>query len=119
MIDELIAAILNVIAVDVAALEDDRRLRDHVAGRPHVPTGAQWEALRACEASGDYSIVDDSGLYRGAYQFDAETWSSVGGTGDPAAAPPAEQDRRALKLWRARGWQPWPVCGTAAREAGK
>lgn len=86
---------------------------------PSVPSEAQWRTLRECESAGDYSIVDDSGLYRGAYQFDLGTWSSVGGTGDPAAASPAEQDRRAVKLWHARAWQPWPVCGPLARDAGK
>lgn len=49
--------------------------------------------------------------YRGLYQFDCQTWRSVGGSGDPAAASPAEQRARAEILRSQRGNQPWPVCG--------
>jgi peptidoglycan hydrolase-like protein with peptidoglycan-binding domain len=62
--------------------------------------------LRQCESSGNYSIVATNGHY-GAYQFNLSTWSSVGGTGMPQDASPAEQDYRALYLYRMRGWQPW------------
>ena len=61
--------------------------------------------------SGRPSAVDSSGTYRGKYQFDTQTWASVGGTGDPAAAPEAEQDRRAAMLYAREGSTPWPVCG--------
>lgn len=70
-----------------------------------------WARLRQCEASGNYRAVSPSGLYRGAYQFDQRTWESVGGTGDPIDASPAEQDKRAQILYDRRGRQPWPVCG--------
>ncbi len=68
-------------------------------------------AIRACESGGDYGAVSSSGTYRGAYQFDAATWRAVGGHGDPAAASPAEQDRRAQILYDRSGSSPWPVCG--------
>jgi hypothetical protein len=55
--------------------------------------------------------VSPSGQYRGAYQFDVQTWQSVGGSGDPAAASPAEQDSRAAALVSQRGSNPWPNCG--------
>ena len=35
-----------------------------------------------------------------------QTWASVGGTGNPAAAPEAEQDRRAAKLYARAGAAP-------------
>jgi hypothetical protein len=73
--------------------------------------GAGWDALRKCESGGNYGAVDSSGTYRGAYQFDRRTWAGLGGTGDPAAAAPAEQDYRAQLLFNQRGAQPWPVCG--------
>ena len=76
-----------------------------------MPTGEQWDALRFCESSGDYGVTNFSGKYRGAYQFDLETWETVGGTGDPAEASPAEQDHRALRLYLSRGHAPWPECG--------
>jgi hypothetical protein len=71
----------------------------------------QWAKLRHCESSGNYQAVSASGRYRGAYQFDTTTWASIGGSGDPAAAPPEEQDMRAQKLYDQRGARPWPVCG--------
>jgi hypothetical protein len=74
-------------------------------------SGPGWDALRKCESGGNYGAVDPSGTYRGAYQFDRRTWAGLGGTGDPAAAPPAEQDYRAQLLFNQRGAQPWPVCG--------
>lgn len=75
------------------------------------PTAEQWAALRFCESSNDYRVVNDSGKYRGGYQFDRATWESVGGSGDPAAATPDEQDLRARLLFEARGSAPWPFCG--------
>lgn len=66
--------------------------------------------IRACESGGRYTAVSGSGKYRGAYQFDYRTWAGVGGSGDPAAASPAEQDSRAAALYARRGGSPWPVC---------
>ncbi|HEV2758622.1 MAG TPA: transglycosylase family protein [Acidimicrobiales bacterium] len=73
--------------------------------------GGNLAAIRACESGGNYAAVSPGGLYRGAYQFDLPTWQSVGGSGDPAAASPAEQDARASQLRSQRGSNPWPNCG--------
>jgi hypothetical protein len=73
--------------------------------------GGHLAAIRACESGGNYGAVSSTGKYRGAYQFDYGTWASVGGTGDPAAASPAEQDKRAAILYSQRGAAPWPICG--------
>jgi hypothetical protein len=81
------------------------------AGSPTAEESATLARIRACESGGNYSIVSASGRYRGAYQFDYSTWAAMGGTGDPAAASPAEQDYRALLLLRQRGTRPWPHCG--------
>jgi peptidoglycan hydrolase-like protein with peptidoglycan-binding domain len=70
--------------------------------------------IAQCESGGDPTAVSADGTYRGKYQFDRETWAQMGGTGDPAAAPEAEQDRIAAKLLAARGTAPWPVCGQSA-----
>lgn len=78
--------------------------------RPGSGSHLNWAALRECESSGNYHDRDST-RYRGAYQFDRQTWASVGGVGDPAAATPAEQDMRARRLYAARGRQPWPICG--------
>lgn len=77
------------------------------------PTPEQWARLRQCESGGNYRAVSRSGTYRGAYQFDQRTWEVLGGRGDPAAAPPIEQDARAAVLYSQRGARPWPVCGRA------
>lgn len=74
------------------------------------PGEAAWERLRFCESGGVYSINTGNGFY-GAYQFDRQTWESMGGTGLPSDAPYWEQDLRAKALYQARGAQPWPLCG--------
>ena len=74
-------------------------------------TSAPLQAIAACESGGDSSAVGGGGAYRGKYQFSPATWASVGGTGDPAAASPAEQDRRAAILYARDGASAWPVCG--------
>jgi hypothetical protein len=79
--------------------------------RHSVGAGGGWAALRQCESGGRYNAVSASGKYRGAYQFDQRTWNGVGGTGDPAKASPAEQDKRAAILYSQRGTRPWPNCG--------
>ncbi len=73
------------------------------------------DALRRialCESGGNPSAVSPSGLYRGKYQFDPQTWQSLGGSGsDPAKAPEGEQDRVAGILYGQRGAASWPICG--------
>jgi hypothetical protein len=68
-------------------------------------------SIAACESGGDPTAVSSDGTYRGKYQFDYGTWASVGGHGDPAAAPEAEQDYRAALLYSQSGSSPWPICG--------
>jgi hypothetical protein len=82
--------------------------------RPERNTAAvdpRLEAIAACESGGDPTAVGGGGLYRGKYQFTYETWQALGGSGDPAAAPEAEQDRRAAVLLARSGPGQWPVCG--------
>jgi peptidoglycan hydrolase-like protein with peptidoglycan-binding domain len=66
---------------------------------------------RPCESGGNPTAVSANGVYRGKYQFSRETWRDLGGSGDPAAASEAEQDRMAARLYAQRGSAPWPVCG--------
>ncbi len=82
---------------------------------PGGPSPKAWAKLRECEANGSYTVVSASGKYRGAYQFDVRSWRAVGGTGDPAAAPPAEQDLRASLLYASQGARAWPHCGRHLR----
>ncbi len=87
------------------------RKRNATLRRQAVATPPHLQAIAACESGGNPRAVDPSGTYRGKYQFDLQTWASVGGSGDPAAAPEAEQDRRAAILYARAGASPWPVCG--------
>jgi soluble lytic murein transglycosylase-like protein len=72
---------------------------------------ATLSAIASCESGGDPSAVSADGAYRGKYQFDDGTWASIGGSGDPAAAPESEQDYRAALLYARVGASPWPSCG--------
>jgi Transglycosylase-like domain len=81
----------------------------NASGHPD-PGEAAWERLRFCESGGVYTTNSGNGFY-GAYQFDLQTWQSMGGRGLPSSAPFWEQDIRAKALYWARGDQPWPICG--------
>jgi hypothetical protein len=78
--------------------------------RRRPPTPPYLQAIAACESGGDPATDTGNGFY-GKYQFTRSTWQSVGGSGNPAAAPEAEQDRRAAMLYARAGASPWPVCG--------
>ena len=88
-----------------------RERREAFATLPGGVSQATLDAIGACESGGDPTAVSADGTYRGKYQFDSGAWESVGGTGDPAAAPEAEQDYRAALLYSSAGSSPWPVCG--------
>ena len=101
--------------LSVSVLRDrNHRLRKRITvlerrRRASTPS-APLEAIAACESGGDPSTNTGNGFY-GKYQFTQSTWESVGGTGNPAAASEAEQDRRAAALYAQQGASPWPVCG--------
>ena len=98
--------------VYIAEINDlaDRELAEN---RFIEPTEQQWYNLRFCESTDNYTAESANGLFYGAYQFEPRTWRTVGGTGNPAHAPPEEQDARARLLYSRRGDQPWPrdFCG--------
>jgi peptidoglycan hydrolase-like protein with peptidoglycan-binding domain len=85
------------------------------AAAPRSASGAGGSSTLAriarCESGGNPAAVSADGRYRGKYQFSRATWRAMGGTGDPAKAPEAEQDRRAAALLAQAGTSPWPVCG--------
>jgi hypothetical protein len=72
---------------------------------------SRLEQIAQCESGGNPSAISPDGQYRGKYQFSRETWRELGGTGDPADAPEAEQDRMAALLLQRSGPSAWPVCG--------
>ena len=98
----------------VAARREAREAREERERFATLPGGVSIESLEAvaaCESGGDPAAVSSDGTYRGKYQFDEGTWESVGGHGDPAAAPADEQDYRAAMLYSRAGSSPWPICG--------
>jgi resuscitation-promoting factor RpfB len=66
--------------------------------------------IAECESGGNPRAIGGGGRYRGKYQFTLGTWRAYGGEGDPIDASESEQDRVALRLYRARGTSPWPSC---------
>jgi Transglycosylase-like domain len=107
----------HTIQVTVARLEAAHKARARRERRrlyATLPGGVSMstlESIASCESGGDPTAVSSDGSYRGKYQFDYGTWESVGGNGDPAAAPESEQDYRAALLYSESGSSPWPVCG--------
>jgi hypothetical protein len=107
---------------DISAARERRRLRGAPTGeirgriralerRREAPAASPvLEAIAACESGGDPTTDTGNGFY-GKYQFTLETWAAVGGSGNPAHASEAEQDRRAAILYDQAGPSPWPVCG--------
>lgn len=82
--------------------------------RGRVSLSGAWAKVAQCESSGNPRAVNPAGYY-GLFQFDLQTWRSVGGTGNPADASAGEQLMRAKILYSERGAQPWPVCGRFLR----
>jgi hypothetical protein len=107
--------IVKTIAADIRA--DERaaeRRQEREAEERFTSLGvsmATLESIASCESGGDPTAVSSDGTYRGKYQFDYGTWESMGGSGDPAAAPESEQDYRAAMLYASSGSSPWPICG--------
>jgi resuscitation-promoting factor RpfB len=71
--------------------------------------GLNWAALAKCESGGNPRAVNPAGYY-GLYQFSLSTWRSVGGSGNPIDASPAEQLSRAQALYARGGAGQWG-CG--------
>jgi soluble lytic murein transglycosylase-like protein len=92
------------------AAQARRRLARRREARRAAAVPPVLRAIAACESGGNPRAVSSTGAYRGKYQFSRETWQAVGGSGDPAAAPEGEQDRRAAILLTRSGPGQWPVC---------
>lgn len=88
-----------------------------------VPTASEstfLACIRQRESHGDYSVVDPTGTFMGAYQIYQGGWDAVArnlGRTDlvgvrPNTASPADQDAIALQMMRMYGRTPWGgACG--------
>jgi len=91
---------------DAAAFRRQARRAERRAQRgraERVPVPPQLQAIAQCESHGDPRAIGGGGQFRGKYQFTYATWAAIGGHGDPAAAPEAEQDQRAAMLYARSG----------------
>jgi hypothetical protein len=119
--DDHFQAVVHDVAAEIRSGErrEEREAREAAARKreelfadlPGGVTIAMLESIASCESGGDPTAISSDGTYRGKYQFDDGTWETVGGHGDPAAAPEDEQDYRAALLYTRSGSSPWPVCG--------
>jgi hypothetical protein len=80
------------------------------------PPDSDWDRLAQCEASGNWGARGNG--YEGGLQFLNSTWLGYGG-GEFAEhaydAPREAQIEIGRRVWRERGWSPWPSC---ARQLG-
>jgi hypothetical protein len=95
----------------LAALGVTRPKAEEAGALPSGKAARVLSRIARCESGGNPRALSADGRYRGKYQFSRATWRALGGTGDPAKASEATQDRMALALYRQRGTAPWPVCG--------
>ena len=72
--------------------------------------GHDWSGVAQCESGGDWSTNTGNGYY-GGLQFSQQTWTANGGSGSPANASQAEQERVAENVLATQGPGAWPVCG--------
>lgn len=81
-----------------------------VADNPPSGDGV-WERLAKCESG----MRNDQGApYYGYFQFSAQTWNRIGGSGLPSDHPYEVQLEFAKKLQERSGWGQWPHCGKVA-----
>ena len=100
----------RVLGFDLLPGRDDPGGTITTANKPSAD-GLNWAALAQCESGGNASINTGNGFY-GLYQFDLQTWRSVGGSGYPHQNSASEQTYRAQILYSQRGDSPWPSCGS-------
>lgn len=109
-------------AIDNAKSDYKKALRNVSPWPPaeELPDYNYLYGVAECETGGkmDPAIHDDAtgSSYHGLFQFDLQTWGSVGGgegesASDPHAASWDEQFYYAQRLYDSRGSSPWPICG--------
>jgi hypothetical protein len=75
--------------------------------------GNDRKAIRVanCESGLNPNATSPGGTYLGLWQFSRSTWRAYGGPGnDPRDVSAYRQTVVAWRLFRDRGWSPWPSC---------
>lgn len=81
----------------------------YTAPQPGDPPDADFDRLAQCESNDRWDLNTGNGYY-GGLQFSASTWRGYGGADLPNQHSREEQIEIARRVWRARGWSPWPSC---------
>jgi hypothetical protein len=85
-----------------------------VAAAPAIPGWTVWDAIAACESSGNWHDNTGNG-YSGGLQFSPSTWLGYGGGQFAPQAWEASREQQIVVAERIRaaqgGYQAWPVCG--------
>ena len=90
------------------------------AGVADAAPASAWNAVAACESSGDWHINTGNGFY-GGLQFTQSTWDAYGGGAYASRADFATPDQQmaiANKVLAGQGWVAWPVCSQKAGVTG-
>jgi resuscitation-promoting factor RpfA len=86
-------------------------------GTAHASSGGvNWDAIAACESSGNWHIATGNGFY-GGLQFTQSTWNAYGGKAYAARADQATREQQiavAQRTLAGQGIGAWPVCGKRA-----
>lgn len=80
------------------------------------PVAHNWDALAACESSGDWHVNTGNGYYGGTQQT-LSFWRSFGGlrfAARPDLATREQQIAVAERGLAVQGWGAWPVCSVKA-----
>lgn len=82
------------------------------------PPDSDFDRLQGCECPPGWHCNTGNGYY-GGLQFSKSTWNAYAAPGRPDGSPyppradlasREDQIEVARRVWRARGWQPWPAC---------
>ncbi len=90
------------------------------AGVADAAPASAWNAVAACESSGNWHINTGNGFY-GGLQFTQSTWDAFGGGAYASRADFATPDQQmaiANKVLAGQGWGAWPVCSQKAGVTG-
>jgi hypothetical protein len=99
----------KVVAANVRARKFRPKPPPPPAPKP-VAVSPALQAIASCESGGDPAAVSADGLPGLDRELVLAAVGAVGGSGDPAAAPEAEQDRLAQVLYETAGPGQWPNC---------
>jgi hypothetical protein len=115
--NQFIDAASRLLQEQAAAHRSSRSVGSGGGGGCNGDVGCFLACTRAHESdtAGGYSAVGGGGRYRGAYQFDQQTWNNNAAASgrldlvgqDPAAVAPSAQDQVAADTYARRGSQPW------------